>query len=329
MSKKKQESVSQVVDLCKAKIENFKKELGIVSTTVEKLNNVGIKYLIHLTLLNPEEISDICDIDVEVAKRIVRKARNILNLHIKPITWSEKVKIIESLPVIPTHVNEFDKLFPYHGLKISFSYEFAGEFGTGKSLLAHQVAVSGIKHLNCKVIYIDTENSFNPNILAKLAKRFQVDENLIYESIYSLQFKTVEELEQFVKTELLNFIIENNVKIIIIDSITELYRAQFAGRDKLAERQQRLHYIVDLLRRFQVEFKILTFFTNQVMDIPIGFIELKKPVGGNVLAHTVNYRFMMHRPSKQKPEGHITPLDVPGMSPDIKIKYEIRDDGLY
>ncbi|GEM_PF-5705568 len=62
------------------------------------------------------------------------------------------MKAIESLPAIPTHIQEFDKLFPYKGLKLSFSYEFAGEFGTGKSLLAHQVVVSGIKNLNCKAM---------------------------------------------------------------------------------------------------------------------------------------------------------------------------------
>ncbi len=38
---------------------------------------------------------------------------------------------------------------------------------------------------------------------------------------------------------------------------------------------------------------------------------------------------MMHRPSKQKLEGHIATLDVPGMSPGQKIKYEIRGDELY
>ena len=38
---------------------------------------------------------------------------------------------------------------------------------------------------------------------------------------------------------------------------------------------------------------------------------------------------MMFRYNKTKPEGYMLPIDVPGMAPDVKIHYEIRDDGLY
>lgn len=37
----------------------------------------------------------------------------------------------------------------------------------------------------------------------------------------------------------------------------------------------------------------------------------------------------MERPSKAKTKGKMWPLDVPGMSPEIEIEYEIRPDGLY
>jgi DNA repair protein RadA len=37
----------------------------------------------------------------------------------------------------------------------------------------------------------------------------------------------------------------------------------------------------------------------------------------------------MRRPNKQKAEGVMIPLDVPGMAPTTEIRYEIRDDGLY
>jgi DNA repair protein RadA len=67
-----------------------------------------------------------------------------------------------------------------------------------------------------------------------------------------------------------------------------------------------------------------------VLDVPEAFAAgVKRPAGGNILLHTVNYLFMMVRPSKQKPEGYMWPLDVPGMSPEIKIRYTIEDDGLH
>jgi len=38
---------------------------------------------------------------------------------------------------------------------------------------------------------------------------------------------------------------------------------------------------------------------------------------------------MMSRPNKTKSEGHMWPLDVPGMAPNVEIHYEIKEDGLY
>ena len=283
----------------KIKIENCKKELSITPSTIEKLNTQGVKHLIHSTLLNPEELSNLYDIDIGVAKKIVKQARTILKIRTKPLTWTERSKLVESLLVILTGISEFDNTSLYKRLKLSFSYDFADEFGTGKSLLAHQIVVSEIKKLGCKVIYIGTENSYSPNILPRLVERFQkLIKIKLFNSIYHMLFKIIDELEAFVKTDLISHIIEQNVRVVVIDSTTELYRAQFAGHEKLAKRQQRFHYILDLLRRFQVEFKILVLMIDQVMDLPVGFIEIKKPVDDNVLAYTINYRFMIKRPGR-------------------------------
>jgi DNA repair protein RadA len=111
--------------------------------------------------------------------------------------------------------------------------------------------------------------------------------------------------------------------------VTALYRAQFRGREKLAERQQRLHYILDWIRRLTIKFGVLAIYTNQVMTMPTGYVEIKLPVGGNVLAHTVNSRWLMLRPSKTKPEGVMRALDVPGLAPGTEVRYTIGDDGLH
>ena len=38
---------------------------------------------------------------------------------------------------------------------------------------------------------------------------------------------------------------------------------------------------------------------------------------------------MMVEPNRTKPEDYMWPMDVPGMSPDVEIHYEIKEDGLY
>ena len=124
-------------------------------------------------------------------------------------------------------------------------------------------------------------------------------------------------------------VLSSNARVIIVDSITALYRAQFRGRERLAERQQRLHYVLDWLRRLTIRAGVLVVYTNQVMASPTGFIEVKMPVGGNVLAHTVNARWLMVRASKAKNEGALRALDVPGLLPGFEVKYSILDDGLH
>jgi RecA/RadA recombinase len=140
---------------------------------------------------------------------------------------------------------------------------------------------------------------------------------------------TVEELEDFIKLRLADQVVSGGVGVVIIDSVTALYRAQFRGREKLAERQQRLHYVLDWIRRLTIKFSILAIYTNQVMTMPTGYVEIKLPVGGNVLAHTVNSRWLMLRSSKAKPEGVMRALDVPGLAPGTEVKYTIADDGLH
>ncbi len=99
----------------------------------------------------------------------------------------------------------------------------------------------------------------------------------------------------------------------------------------MAERQQRLHYVLDWLRRLTIRLGVLVVYTNQVMTSPPtgGYIEVKMPVGGNVLAHTVNARWLMTRASKSKGEGLMKALDVPGLAPGFEVKYSIGDDGLH
>nr|WP_128622267.1 hypothetical protein [Pyrobaculum arsenaticum] len=126
-------------------------------------------------------------------------------------------------------------------------------------------------------------------------------------------------------TEVIKYEIPPEVRLIAVDSIIEPFRAQFRGREKLASRQQWLHYLVDLLRRrtFQGATVILT---NQVSARPELIGEEDAPAGGNILLHTANTIWRMRR--KGQDAGYIEALDVPGLARGAKFSYTIRDDGL-
>jgi DNA repair protein RadA len=198
-----------------------------------------------------------------------------------------------------------------------------------------QVAVASVAQHQVGVVYIDTEKTIDQylttgKLIENMCNRFGINcGEFLERDLIVYNPATVEELEDFIKLKLANQVISGGVGVVIIDSVTALYRAQFRGRERLAERQQRLHYVLDWIRRLTIKFGVLAIYTNQVMTMPTGYVEIKLPVGGNVLAHTVNSRWLMLRPSKAKPEGVMRALDVPGLAPGTEVRYTIGDDGLH
>jgi len=297
---------------------------GVGTKTLEKLRELGIVSVEHLSEFTVEELVE-AGIEYDRAVKILMQATRQVG-RTAPQKASEHLK--RQPRVFKTGVEQFDEKTPWKGVREAFIYEFAGEFGTGKSMLAHQLSVAALVQGFTKlVVYIDTEGTFNATLAAAVAKRFGAEPEKVLDSIVTYQPANVVDLEQIVKFDVPKHIVEG-CRVVIIDTITALYRAEFVGREMLAVRQQRIHYLVDWLRRHARTFGLASILTNQVIDVPEAFSVGKRPAGGNVLAHAVNARFMMVRPNKAKLEGYMWPLDVPGMSPEVRIEYRITEAGL-
>jgi len=61
---------------------------------------------------------------------------------------------------------------------------------------------------------------------------------------------------------------EDVYRLLVIDSITALFRVDFSGRGELAERQQKLAQMLSRLIKMAEEFNIAVFITNQVVADP-------------------------------------------------------------
>jgi meiotic recombination protein DMC1 len=87
--------------------------------------------------------------------------------------------------------------------------------------------------------------------------------------------------------------------MIIIDSITSLFRVDYVGRGELSVRQQVLGGMLSKLMKMAEEFNVAVFYTNQVMSNPDGGMSFvsdpKKPVGGHVLAHASTTRLELKK----------------------------------
>ncbi|WP_054849007.1 ATPase domain-containing protein [Vulcanisaeta sp. JCM 14467] len=280
-------------------------ELGFSRQTVDRLLSAGVKTIRHILLFNAEELQELLGSpDTELPRRLINAARELLAESPIATTAKERIEALGKVPTLKTGVEGLDNAIG--GLDLHH-HEFAGEFA-GKTIMALQTAIASVSQFGFRVVYVDTEKTIDQylysNLIRNMCNRFGIDyDKLINNYLYVYNPATVDDLEDFIKLRLADLVLSNNAKVIIVDSITALYRAQFRGRERLAERQQRLHYVLDWLRRLTIRAGMLVVYTNQVMTSPAGFIEVKLPVGGNVLAHTVNARWLMVRASKAKNEG--------------------------
>jgi DNA repair protein RadA len=180
--------------------------------------------------------------------------------------------------------------------------EFYGEYGSGKSQICHQLCVNvqlppERGGLNGAALYVDTENTFRLERIAQMAKHLgldteQVVKNIIYAEAYTSdhQMFLLENADEVIKA--------NNVKLIIVDSLTAHFRSEYIGREMLAPRQQKLnkhmHKLIGLARAFNAAAVV----TNQVMAKPdIFFGDAVHPIGGHIVGHTSHTRIYLRKAS--------------------------------
>jgi DNA repair protein RadA len=116
------------------------------------------------------------------------------------------------------------------------------------------------------------------------------------------------------------------VRLLIVDSVTAHFRAEYVGRGTLADRQQKLNKHLHDLMRFSDLNNALILVTNQVMAKPDTFFgDPTKPVGGHVLGHTATFRLYLR---KSKGEKRIAKLvDSPNL-PDGEAIFTVTTDGV-
>ena len=133
------------------------------------------------------------------------------------------------------------------GIETGSLTEAFGEFRTGKTQLGHTLAVTcqldeasgGAKG---KALVIDTEGVFRPERCIPIAERFGLDPDAVLENISYVRAYTSDQQVE-VMTEAAAMIADGWYKLIIIDSITSLFRTDYmyTGRGELADRQQKLN----------------------------------------------------------------------------------------
>lgn len=300
---------------------------GIGETTADKLREHGIDTVEKVATASPHEIAELSGISVEAAKRAIATAKSAATVRFE--TGEELYAKRKAIGKITTGAASLDELIG-GGVETNAITESYGKFASGKSQMGFCLAVNAQRPrseggLEGGVLFVDTEGTFRPERVESIAKAQKLDPKQILSQITVARTSTTD--EQVLAIDKADALIpERNIKLIIIDSLTSLFRAEFIGRGALGERQQKLNSHIHKLQTLADKYNIAVYVTNQVMDNPgILFGDPTTPIGGNVLAHAATTRLYMRKSKENKRIVRL--VDSPNM-PDGECVVKITEDGL-
>lgn len=174
-------------------------------------------------------------------------------------------------------------------------------------------------------LWIDTEHTFSPHRIISMAKAVGLDPTQALKNIYVARAFNSEH-QMFLVEKAPEMIEDKDIGLIVIDSLTSHFRADFVGRGMLAERQQKLNKHLHQLQRLADAYNLAVYVTNQVMARPdILFGDPTAPVGGHVLGHMSTYRVYLRRGKEGRRIARL--IDAPNL-PEAEVVFVITEEGI-
>lgn len=338
------------------------KELSVSRQTQKALENAGILYIKDVLLYSPTRLAEITGLSKETCERILDKAIEYLNKKRKTfMTLEELEKEEKQKQFMSTGSYSLNRLL-HGGWAVGEVTELAGPYGSGKSqasftalaiafleplsrseieqVLSGETEDSqagrkrkakkkevhwGLNTGDISAVIVDAERTFSVSRFRKILSRFELDEKEVLKRIIISRPENAWDQKKIIES-LVGVVRENNVKLVVVDSLTKLPRADFSGQGELYMRQRLILDMVEKLRRIALNYGVVVLVTNQVVATP-GTLYGRgyKPIGGHILAHTVDTRLLLTRLSD--PYRKVLILDSSWLPPG-ECKIKITDQGI-
>lgn len=272
---------------------------GVGPAVAAKLEAAGIYDLMSLAVASPAELGDIAGVSPAVARKIIQAARGMLKLGF--MDGLEFAESRSNVLNITTGSNNLNQLLGGKGIEGRAITEAFGAYGSGKTQLGLTLAVNVQLPLekggaDGKCVFIDTEGTFRPGRIRQIAEHLQANPEKVLKNIFVARAFNSD--HQILLLEKISEMIKNGepIKLVIIDSLTAHFRAEFAGRGMLADRQQKLNKYLHNLMKMAEQHNLAVYVTNQVMSNPAQmFGDPTVAIGGNIVGHASTYRLYFRR----------------------------------
>lgn len=301
---------------------------GIGGVTGDKLRKAGYDALSQIAASSPHELAEAGEFGVEAAKKAIASAKDAVETGFE--TADQLLERRKAVKRITTGSKSLDELLG-GGVETQSITECFGKFSSGKSQVGFQLAVNvqfALKEEDSpppRVLFIDSESTFRPERIVQLAEAVGLDPDETLKNIFvaraensNHQILLLEKAEEMIKKE--------NIRLIVMDSLTSQFRADYIGRGALSERQQKLNKHVHTLQKYADKYNAAIYITNQVMDNPaILFGDPTTPIGGHVLAHAATYRIYLRKSKETKRIARL--IDSPSL-PEGEAIFKVTTKGI-
>lgn len=301
---------------------------GVGPAIADKLREGGYTEIMNIAVAAPKDLADVCEIGEKKAMDIIEGAKLVADIGGFE-TGDSILQRRSTVTKLTTGSKALDELLG-GGLESQAITEFFGEFGSCKTQVCFQLAVNATMPesrggLDSDVIMIDTENTFRPERIIQMATYLGLDPDATLKRIHVARAYNSQHQVLLVDkaTELAK---DLKVRLMIVDSLTSHFRAEYLGRGALAERQQILNrHMHDLLAFATVNNAVIAV-TNQVASKPDAFFgDPTKPIGGNIVGHTATFRIYLRKGKAGKRIARL--IDSPNM-PEGEAVFMVTEDGI-
>ncbi len=301
---------------------------GVGPATASKLRQAGFYSIESLAVSPVRELIEKAGLTAETSSKLTEAARKLVKVDFISAKdlWDRRSSMLK----ISTGCNSLNELIG-GGIETQAMTEFWGEYGSGKSQLCMKLSVmvqlpkeqGGVVG---NVLFIDTEGTFSPQRVYSMAEASGLEpdkvlENIIYARCYNSDHQILIVDNSFKLCH------EENVKLVVVDSLTSHWRADYVGRENLSERQQKLNgHVHKLLRLAEIE-NLAVVFTNQVQANPATFFgDPNRPAGGHVVAHASTHRILLRKSRGNLRVAKIT--DSPCLPSEPEANFIITEKGI-
>jgi len=301
---------------------------GVGPATADKLKDAGYVDVMSIAVASPSELSDAAEIGEAVASKIIIDARKQADIG----GFETGAKLFEKRQAIghlSSNSETFNELLG-GGFESQSIIELFGEFGSGKTQVAHQLCVmvqlpKDKGGMGSDAFYIDTENTFRPERIKQMAEALELDPEEVLSKIHvaraynsNHQMLLVEKVKELSK--------DIPARLLVVDSLTAHFRAEYVGRGALADRQQKLNKHMHDLLRWSDLFNGVVCVTNQVSSKPDAFFgDPTRPIGGHIVGHTATFRIYLRKSKGPKRIARL--IDSPHL-PEGEAVFTITQDGI-